>query len=279
MLPGYHIVGLLEHDSATALRQLASIGYQAAAVRLHRCLFDADRPGQFRSDLDPLAQGRAWAESGDLTLVIDADGRFLVDPWDAEGPCLMAIDAQQRRRRQQIIERAIELAAAAGAALVTFSCGQATAADGHAEQLLETLADAVAELLDYAQQRQVRLAVRPALGGCVATVAHFERLLQWLPAAQSLMLAADVASMVRQGELPVLDFLDRQAGRLGCVYLSDLRAGEPGDQRIGRGEVAVRRIAEGLGQRGYGGPVIVRVEGHAAEGLAVARQAYADVFG
>ena len=128
-------------------------------------------------------------------------------------------------------------------------------------------------MIELAGGHDVRLALRPRSGDAIATVAHFERLAQWLADADNLFLAADIGEMLIGHELPLADRLARNLDVLACVYLCDRRAGVVGDQRIGHGDVALGRILRSLDEHGFDGPAIVRVEGHAELGFTPAREA------
>ena len=137
---------------------------------------------------------------------------------------------------------------------------------------LERLADRLNQLCDYLGDRTLRLALRPAAGDAIATVAHYERLQHWLDVPDKLALAADIGAMVQGHELPLGDRLARNLASLACVYLCDRRAGTTTDARIGYGDVAVARIIDALAEFGYTQPAIVRVDGHSELGFETAEE-------
>ena len=140
---------------------------------------------------------------------------------------------------------------------------------------MERLAGQLTKLVQEADKHSVELALRPRSGDAIATVAHYERLAQWMVDFDRLRLAADVGEMLAGVELPLADRLARNRDSLACVYLCDRKAGQKGDQRIGHGDVALARILESLKQHEFTGPAVVRVEGFSDLGLETAREAMA----
>lgn len=270
MIPGYHTAGLLLHDPCVAIDELAHLGYQCVAIRPHGGSLNPSLPG-FSQQVLRVADAISKASVG---AVLDIEAPFLHDPLTAAGPSLVSDDDGQRAAASRWVEQCVEMAAELGADLVTFGSGAADRAEVEQdEQILERLAAQLHPLTQCAEQRRVRLAIRPRHGNVIATIAHFERLGQWLADSENLFLAADVGEMLLGGELPLVDRLARNRDLLACVYLCDRRAGLVGDQRIGHGDVALGRILRSLSQEGYRGPAIVRVEGCSELGLLPAREA------
>ena len=265
MIRGFHTAGLLWHDEPTAVRELAALGYQCVAVRPRRGGLDPAAE-EFPSRAARLGE---TAEAAGVAVVIDAEAKFLHDPHVVAGPSLVAVDEDQSRAARDWIAGWIERAPQLGSKLVTFAAGAPPSplALADQEQILERLGQRLDELTSLSADAGVGLALRPARGQAVATVAQFERLTQWLADPRRLGVAADVGEMLLGGEMPLSDRLGRNLEALSCVYLCDARTGVAGDQRIGQGEVALGRLVRALAAKGYVGPAIVRVEGHADAGL------------
>lgn len=271
MIPGYHTAGLLLHDVCVAIDTLAQIGYSCVAIRPHGSSFNPRSPS-FSQQLLRLADAISRAQ---VKSVLDIDAPFLHDPCCFTGPSLVAVNERECGEARKWIEQWIGIAEELGSDLITFSSGITNEMSGSEldEQHLEQLAVQLNSLIDQTRSKKVRLAIRPRNGNAIATVAHFERLGQWLSDPESLCLAADVGDMLSGGELPLGDRLARNIDALACVYLCDRRAGQVGDQRIGHGDVALTRILRSLAEQGYQGTAIVRVEGYSELGFTPAREA------
>jgi len=270
MIPGYHTAGLLLHDICVAIHELAHLGYGCVAIRPHGGNLNPRTSG-FSQQVVRLADAIAAVE---IRSVLDIDGLFVHDPLSLRGPSLVAADPTEREAARNWIKQWIDVAEEIGSDLITFSSGMADQSGYDLdEQILERLAAELNGLMGRSQYRKVRLALRPHSGDAIATVAHFERLAQWLPEAEELCLAADIGEMLAGGELPVVDRLARNLDSLACVYLCDRRSGQVGDQRIGHGEVALPRILRSLSEHRFRGPAIFRVEGHSELGFTPAREA------
>lgn len=270
MTPGFHTAGLLQHDIAVAIDELAHLGYSYVALRPHGGHLNPSTPW-FGQQLLRIADA---ASKVHMRLVLDIDADFVNDAMSPRGPSLVAVEVSEQQAAQQWIVQWLGWARELGSQLITFSTGPADRSGiDSEEQTLERLAGQLTALIQQAQQQAVRLALRPRSGDAIATVAHYERLSQWMTDHDQLLLAADVGEMLAGGELPLADRLARNQDSLACVYLCDRKAGQKGDARIGHGDVALKRIVKALDDRGYNGPAIIRVQGHSQLGLVTAREA------
>ena len=210
-----------------------------------------------------------------VRLVIDLDGRYLHDPFIAEGLSLVGADDSRCDRARVWIERWIDIADEVGASVLTFGGGRGEASEFVTdEENLNRLTDQLKTLIASRPDRRVQLAIRPAIGDVIGSVARYERLTRWLgDAVDQIGLAADVGEMLAAGEMPVSDRLIRQGNLLRCVYLCD-RSETRSDPRSGEPPVHVdlHRIITTLAKAGYTGPGIVRVDGAAERGLMSARE-------
>jgi len=266
---GFHLASLPHHEIDSIAGPLYQLGYRAVVIRARaRWLAqDACDAAAFIASLDVL-------RAAGLEVVIDADGKFLIDPWQLTAPRLA--NAGECARREAMLSQYIDFAKRIDCSLITFSVGHGDEFE-EVEQLLKRIATPIARLLDHAITNEVTLAIKPELDSVIETASHFHRLLQWLPGHaagnSNLGWAADIALMARRGELPIGDRLARDADRLKCVYLSDISAGAHGDYRFGSGDLAITRIVQSLHAMGYDGPLIVRCEGHGDAGLQLAKEA------
>ena len=268
MILGFHTISLLLHDEFTTSSELAAMGYQCVAVRPRRGGLDPN-DDRFHENLLRFAQ---HARSVKLTVVIDTEGEFVHDPKISRGPALASEDPDEASAAQQWIQDWIDVADDLGCKLISFSSGKNTQPQVD-ESNLERLAERIEALVTRAGD--VKLALRPAAGDVIATVAQFERLKQWLGDTTQLWVAADVGEMLVGGEFPVGDRLARNLDDLACVYLCEPGMNRSHDRRVGHGDVDLSRVVHSLERHGYRGPAIVRVQGHSELGLAVAAEALA----
>ncbi|MCC9654728.1 sugar phosphate isomerase/epimerase family protein [Rhodopirellula halodulae] len=294
MTPGYHTSGLLLHDPIALVEPLASMGYRCVAVRPRQGMLASisSSPGALGNGSRFEADESSWerllqeARLHRCQLVIDTESSFLLDDESASMPCLADSDEERVQKTLDWIQGWIRLAEQKPGTMVTFGSGVHSREEfslGPSESDLEHVASRIEQIGEYARRRGVVIALRPASGHAVASVAEFERICQWLPESVELGLAADLGEMVSAGEMPLGPRLQRNAERLKIVYLCDHRwPGQPprdlppstigrDDTPIGKGELSVRRVTETLGKIGFEGPAVVRVEGHCEQGLQIPR--------
>jgi sugar phosphate isomerase/epimerase len=274
---GYHTAGLLLHDEATAINELAKIGYQTVAIRPRRGSFnplDQDFPSQAKRISDAV-------KHAGVELVIDANSYFIHDVKRPIEPSLVSSLEEERQLAANWIRRLIDVARELPASSVVISSGAPDeSAEGKHEgkkddtSPLDRLAEQLNRLSDYSSTCGVGLMLRPASKTFVTNVAGYERVQQWLRPSSRLGLAADIGEMIASGELPVSERLSRNANFLGGVFLRDAAHGSSGDQRIGYGEINLGRILASLSSQGFLGWAMVCVEGHEKHGLCVAEEAF-----
>jgi sugar phosphate isomerase/epimerase len=266
MILGFHTISLLLHDECTAAKELAALGYRCVAIRPKLGGLD---PHHDRF-MERILQFSEIARAADLQIVVDAEGEFMHQPRVLQGPSLASDDPQEADLAQAWIERWIGVADDLRCSLITFSSGARAKTDVD-EATLERLAARVETLVERAQG--VKLAVRPAAGDAIATVAQFERMKQWLGKETKIGVAADVGEMLVAGEFPVGDRLARNLDDVACVYLCEPGMTRSHDRRVGQGDVDLSRVVQSLERHGYRGPAIVRVQGHSELGLLLAEEA------
>jgi sugar phosphate isomerase/epimerase len=266
---GFHLSGLPHHDLATIARPLLEMGYHQVAVRVPSFLMAADDE-TVRHWMRRLDCFRAIG----MNIVLDADGLFMTDPWEANAPRLAR--ESESSVRETVLLRCIELTKQIDCGLLTFSVGSGDPGED-AESILRRVAASVTRLIHQATGCHVALAIKPMLGSAIETASQFRRLLQWLPESVAsdplLGWAADVSVMARRGEMPIGDRLERDSDRLLCIYLSDVAQGAMGDRRFGEGDLAMDRIIDAIRELPFDGPVIVRVDGYGEIGMLVAKEA------
>src|SRR5438132_10933622 len=136
---------------------IADLGYDCFALTLdHLALnpFAPDYPRQLRNFHVDL---KYFTFAG----VIETGARFLLDPYAKHQPTLVSQRAARRRIRQEVLARAVDVAADTGFDLVSFWSGTPTDETGP-QAWMRRLVDACKELCDYAAAKQVRLAFEPA---------------------------------------------------------------------------------------------------------------------
>jgi sugar phosphate isomerase/epimerase len=269
---GYHSAGLLHYDVPKIIEELTQIGYTHLALRPRQGVFDPNSP-EFSRQLVRVIDA---LHRHPIQMVIDADASYLHDPYVRFPPSLASSDESERKRARDWLQRLIEFAPELRSSLVVFTVfpSHYDTTNSISTDALDRLGYHLQELAEIAQKRQLRVALRPAQRTSIASLAHFERVLQWLPESSWLGVAADIGEMLNAGEFPVGQRLSRIQPHLECVYVCDRSHSTVGDVLLGQGEVDVRRIVRTLREQAFSGPIVVRIEGRDEMGLSAAKQAY-----
>src|SRR3989442_2046623 len=142
---GYNTNGFTSHRLRDALEVIARLGFKSVALTLDAGAldpYDGSTAGEAR------AIG-AWLAEHDLVPVVETGARFLLDPWRKHWPTLLSPEARQRARRVDFLRRAIDVAAALRAPVVSLWSGTAESDEPRA-RLDERLAEWLLELARYA---------------------------------------------------------------------------------------------------------------------------------
>ncbi|MFK8111076.1 MAG: TIM barrel protein [Rubripirellula sp.] len=288
MIPGYHTGELWLHEPVSAIADLSEQGYRCIAVRPRG---DTLNPAVASFD-DQWSALRDAAARYECQLVVDTEAPFVLDSRDQWGPSLASRDEDEASRAMKWCESWIEKASLVSNTIVSIGSGRSRKTDHDifgvsSEQNLESLAGRLDHLVNRASQLGVNVALRPAVGHAIGSVAKFEQLQQWLSSGAELKLAADVGEMISAGEMPLISRLQRQPNSLALVYLCDHAShdwtggsvGWIGRQDVppGEGEVSAERFLPSLNQFHENVCVVLRVAGRSHQGLEVPRQAMQDL--
>jgi len=180
------------------------------------------------------------------------------------GGMFPAATQEERAARIEENRRALDEAATLGAGVLVLVCGAAPGRDIVAARRM--VADGIAELVPYAQERGVRLGIEPMHPGfaaersCITTLREARRLAERFDLS-TVGVVADVYHIWWDPEL--YDQLARAAGRLVGLHVSDwlvpvhdvlMNRGMMGD-----GVIELRRIREAVERTGYADPIEVEI--------------------
>src|SRR5216117_4576900 len=180
------------------------------------------------------------------------------------GGMFPAASREERTARIDENRRAVDEAAALGAGVLVLVCGAAPDKDIAAARRM--VADGIAELVPYAQQRGVRLGIEPlhpafaAERSCITTLREARCLAERFDPT-TVGIVADVYHIWWDPE--VFDEIARAASRLVGFHVSDwlvpvhnvlMNRGVMGD-----GVIELRRIREAVERAGYAGPIEVEI--------------------
>jgi len=264
VIVGYHMSSLPLHDEASAISALREMGYGAIALVPRRTSLRLD--SQRGRDLVAELGEQSRAEGIEPVLALESP--FVADPGMPRWPSLASEDKEEAEASDILTRQWIEAAASLRAKLVTFSSGSPHSLTASPDDMtpdkgaasLDRLSRRINGLRILARDLGVTLALRPSAGHAVATIAHYERLLQWIDDPRGLTLAAEVDAMVQAGEMPVADRLMRHLDALECLYIDNRQLGSGADKNNPLAFDGTRLLRT-LKQSGYRGRVILRRRG------------------
>lgn len=246
----YNTNGTANHRLDDALHLVADAGYDGVALTLDHQHFDPFAPSLSRR-AEQLATQLASLKLG---LVIETGARFLLDPRHKHEPTLVSPESQDRARRVEFLQRAIDVCAVCGGEAVSFWAG-VPRPEVSREQAWHYLEDGVAQVVDYAQQRGVVAAFEPEPGMLVETVDEYQRL---KPTAPHLQLALDLGHCIVTGERAPHDAVREMRDQLGTVTIEDMRRGVHEHLPFGEGDLDTRAALQALHEINF--PKLVCVE-------------------
>lgn len=247
---GYNTNGFAHHRLEDALEIIAGLGYGGVALTLDVHHLDPLSASERR-----IAGIRRLLERLGLEPVVETGARYLLDPRRKHHPVLVA--AAGRRRRLEYLERAIDVAAALGARVVSFWSGALP--EGSAEEEgWNLLADGCSQLLTRASRCEVTLGFEPEPGMMAATLADFERLRARVGDPR-LALTADIGHIHLTECSSIQACLERWRESLVNVHIEDMRKPRHEHLMFGEGEIDFVAVLACLTDIGYEGAVAVEL--------------------
>ncbi|MDJ0974565.1 MAG: sugar phosphate isomerase/epimerase family protein [Planctomycetota bacterium] len=252
----YNSNGFAFHRIEDAVRILAELGYDGLALTP-----DVHHLDPFRVDDAALASFRGLLEEHGLGIVLETGARFVLDPARKHRPTLLD-PPQEAHRRVELLCRAIDMAEALGAPVVSLWAGTPpeglSFADAHA-RLVEGLRTVCA----YAAQVGVRIGFEPEPGMLIERAAEWPALRDAV-AHDALGLTLDVGHTLATRAGDPADVIRTHADDLFVLQLDDHRAGVHDHLMFGEGEVDWPRVAAAVADIGFEGPLEVELSRHSA---------------
>ncbi|QGQ24356.1 sugar phosphate isomerase/epimerase [Gimesia benthica] len=269
MKPGFNTNGLAFHRWDDALRLIAETGYTSAAITVDHYTLNPFAPELSRQ----IAAMQQLLQECQLSTVIETGARFLLDPRVKHEPTLVSPSPEERDRRIDFLKRCVDLAAALQSDAVSFWAGQLKA-DLPRVEALNRLAAGCQEVIDYAADKEVRLAFEPEPGMLIETLADFEELLT-LVDHPCFGLTVDIGHLQCMGELPISEYLKPWRERIFNIHIEDMRQGVHDHLRFGEGEIDFEDVFAGLRQIDYQGGLHVELSRHSHMAPDVLRESFA----
>ncbi len=267
---GYNTNGFTSHALEDALRVIGGLGYRAVAITLDHAALNPYAPGAAR-EAERVA---ALCRELDLLPVIETGARFLLDPWRKHRPTLLEDDAAGRARRLDFLTRAVDLAAAVGAGVVSLWSG-ARPPDSTAtpEQLDRRLADGLDKVCTHAAAAGVAIGFEPEPGMHIESMADFERVAAAVHhAALGLTLDVGHAHLTEDSAEATVK---RHAPRLVNVHLEGMRRPVHDHLLPWEGDMDFLAVLAALSDAGYTGPATFELSRHSHAAVDTARAALA----
>jgi sugar phosphate isomerase/epimerase len=262
---GYVTNGLTSHRLEDALELLVAEGYDGVALTLDHVHFDPDG-----DDMSARAErlGHRLDELG-LDRVVETGARFILDPRRKHFPTLMS---DGRERRLDLLIRAVDVAAALGAPVVSTWSGAAPADVSPPEARARLLAGCEA-LIAHADARGIAIGFEPEPGMAVETITDWEVLGAELGHPQAFGMTLDISHCVCLEPDPVATCVRRAAPALRHVHIADMIRGVHEHLMFGEGELNVSEATTALEEIGYRGMVAVELSRHSHDAHRVAHEA------
>lgn len=268
MLLGYNTNGFTSHALDDALRVIAGLGYRSVAITIdHAALNPFSRGAPLE-----LARVRALLEELDLVPVIETGARFLLDPWRKHRPTLVEDAPEERARRMQFLERAIDIAASLAAPCVSLWSGaRPEGSAAGADEIDERLVDGLGALARRAAGSGVALAFEPEPGMHVASMTDFDRIVAAV-GHPALRLTLDVGH-AHLTEDSAAETVRRYAPRLANVHLEGMRRPVHDHLAPWEGDLDLGAVVAALREVGYAGPATFELSRHSHAAVDTARRA------
>ena len=240
--------GCANHRLSDAIELVADAGYDGLALTL-----DWHHLDPFADDWQRQTERlRTVLDDKQLGSVIETGARFLLNPKVKHEPTLINPEKAGRQHRVAFLKRAVDIAAILRSEAVSFWAGVRQSAVS-SEQANQWLTEGIGELLDYAQQQRVTLAVEPEPGMQIETIADLERIRTSLPTTvrNTLTLALDVGHVWVTGEMDPAEAVQRYGKHCGTAAIEGMNRGVHEHLPVTQGDMDVAGIIRCFQQVGF----------------------------
>lgn len=269
---GYNTNGFTSHSLADAMTVIGELGYRSIAITIdHAALNPFGPAAAFAAEIELVARR---CRELDLVPVVETGARFLLDPWRKHRPTLLEDEEAGRARRLDFLARAIDLAAAIGAPVVSLWSGSpppgSSASPG---ELDRRLVDGLARLCPRAAAAGVVIGFEPEPGMHIESMADFDRIAAAVD-HPALGLTLDVGhAHLTEDSAPAT--VRRYAGRLVNAHLEGMRRPVHDHLLPWEGDMDLAAVLATLGEVGYAGPATFELSRHSHAAVETARAALA----
>ena len=269
MLLGYHTNGLAHHSLTGGLELLASIGYRSVALSIdHGWLAPTDEDHLIKTQ-----QAKALLQQHHLGCVVEVEAPFLLDGLIKDGPSLVDPDPTKSSRRADLLRYAIDLAVELNAPCVSFHSGPKPTGLAYSSAL-EVFESNLREVVGYAEEKNILLALEPRPDMLIDNLGRFERLFHLINSPH-LKLTLDIGQLFCLNEVPIANFIERWRDELVNVHICDARVGQNQHLMFGEGQIYFPPIFESLMEINYQHAVHVDLNLHSHDAVRAARQSWA----
>ena len=264
---GYSTNSIGDIPPLAGLPLLADLGYSSLAITLDHAL------------LNPFSTGLAaecarWREAlkhHGMACVIETGARHLLDPQRKHEPTLVSADPDQRLRRVEFLQRAIDIAVELRADCVSLWAGIGRDAAPE-ETLWHRLTESLALVVAHAATRGVVLGFEPEPGMFIDTLARHGELVERMGRPAALELTVDIGHLECMGEWPLAERIGDVLPQICNVHLEDMRACRHEHLPLGRGDIDFAAVLGVLQAGGYAGGIHIELPRQAHAWLDTARQ-------
>ena len=245
--------GCANHRLYDAIALVAEAGYDGLALTLdwhHLDPFAAD----WQQQTEKL---RAALDEKKLGSVLETGARFLLNPRVKHEPTLIHPEKEGRQHRINFLKRAVDIAAMLQSEAVSFWAGVRQASVS-AEQAETWLVEGISELLHYARDKNVTLAVEPEPGMQIETIADLHTIKDRIDAAvrEKLTLALDVGHVWVTGEMDPAEAVAQYGShwggiRCGTAAIEGMNRGVHEHLPITQGDMNIASIISSFRKVGF----------------------------
>lgn len=262
---GYNTNGFTSHRFRDALEVIASLGFRSVAITLDGNALDPYEEGT-AADAREI---RTWLEERDVLPVVETGARFILDPWRKHWPTLLSPDPEARARRLDFLMRAIDVAQALDAPVVSLWSGTAET-DEPEDVLDERLATGLRELCQYARERGRVIGFEPEPGMHVEDMDGYERI-RALVDEPELLLTLDVGH-AHMTEEDAAGTVRRYGGEIVNVHLEGMYRDRHEHLLPGEGDLDLAACIEALRNVRYQGPATLELSRHSHMAVEAAKR-------
>lgn len=248
---GYNTNGFAHHSIEDAIEILAELGYDGIAITI-----DHNHCNILKATDEAIASLARILDQRGLKVVVETGARYFLDRWRKHEPGFVSNEG--REERITLTKKAIDLGKTLQAEAITICSGR-LGPRLDAELAWPTLVQGLADVVEYADKRGMKIALEPEPGMFIDDLSKYDRLCQEPLLKDCLYLTLDIGHVRCSETCTIEEAILTYRDRIKTIHIEDIKGDVHEHLFFGDGDIDFQPVMNALSQIRYQGLINVEL--------------------